>query len=461
MGWRGPTGIQGPQGIERPGYDSVTGPPGPPGDAGAGMPLTATIYTLSDYVRSAGVATPPVNNSNLSTLWTAAIPEDSRGKSGALSLYFDMTLNYLDQGTEFDYGLFIDDAPLALGPDSTQRYKQTQVSSNLVGRNGVSLGAIAPTPLYPLSIPVTMSSTAGTLQLKVRNVTTSLDTYVASSSSNVFTTVGSNAYTTPVGSVGVLGYVWGCGGSPFGSNAGGPGGFSFGYYPCTAGTVLTAIVGGLGTNTFLSGFGGPGGSGTSGAGGGFSGLFLGASPTSNLSTPLLVAGGGGGCFIGAAGPGFRWVGGGGGGLNGVSSFNLTTLAFRVDGTGNGASQVGGGYGGSRWSPYFYNGNGAGGGGYYGGGGGTATQSGAGGGGSGYIDAAVLKPYRPPGRVAQTEVSVGSASQITAPGDTIMRDLGYSPGTYAHGGGGTGLIILIPVTGTSPPLIGVDARFSTT
>jgi hypothetical protein len=368
-----------------------------------------------------------------------------------------LNLNYLDRDTAFDYGVFVDDVPVALGPSPTQRYTQTQLSTSLVGRAGVSLGTGAPTPVAPLSIPITMPPAATALQLKFRNITSALNAYTAAATPTAFTTVGSNAYTSPVGSVGVLAYVWGGGGGPFSSNAGGPGGFSFGYYPAAAGTAFTVIVGGLGTNTFLSGWGGAGGSGTAGGGGGFSGLFLGSSPTATVSTPLVIAGGGGGCFL-AAGAGFRWVGGGGGGLVGTAAFNLSTQAFSVSGTGNAGTQTASGWNAPvRWGGSSYSSAGAGGGGYFGGGG--LLTNGAGGGGSGYVDAAVARPFRALARTATTEISSGAGSNVTAPESGVMTEFGYAPTTYGHGGGGQGLVLLLPVTATTAPQIGVEARFS--
>jgi hypothetical protein len=461
-GFRGPTGATGPTGIAQPGYDSVTGPAGPTGDMGALTPLTGNIYTLSTYATGAtGLAVPTVGNTGLTTIWSNAIPTNAKGKSGVLSVYFDMNLNYPIQSAGFDYGLYVDDAPLALGPSPTHRYNQNVVSSNLVGSNGTMLGNYAPTPLDPLTLPVSLSSSANILQIKIANASATLQGLTVSNTITALTTTGSNAYTTPVGSIGVLAYVWGCGGSPYGSNAGGPGGFSFGYYPCAAGTVLTGIVGALGTNAFVSGFGGSGftGAGTPGSGGGFSGLFLGASPASNSSTPLVIAGGGGGCFVQNTGLAFSWVGGGGGGLVGCNTYNLSTGVYSTNGQGNGGTSSNAGYGAAQWNGYTYNNsNGAGGGGYFGGGGGSGTFQ-AGGGGSGYLSAFVSYGYMPPALNALYRIDVSGGAAITAPGSNIMSNFGYSPATYAHGGAGRGLILLVPVVGSNAPFIGVDARFS--
>jgi hypothetical protein len=361
-----------------------------------------------------------------------------------LSIYFDMSVNYVVQPlTAFDYGLYIDDVSLALGPSPTQRFVQTVPSTGLYGMS---------------TLPIVIQANATNLQLQALNATSTIDSFVVSSTPQIVSNVGIASYTTPADSIGIVAYVWGCGGSPFGSNAGGPGGFSFGYYPCSPATAFTTIVGDLGVIAFNSGGGGAGGSGTSGAGGGFSALFLGSSPTSNLNTPLVVAGGGGGCFIGGSGSNFMWVGGGGGGLSGSNSFNLSTQTHITTG-GNGGTQTGAGTGGISWRGRSYtSGNGAGGGGYFGGGSGSTLNQGlGGGGGSGYIHPDVLRSYIPEALVARTS---GIASNVIANGSTIMRGFGLSPTTYAHGGGGTGLIVLIPVMEISTPFLSVDAQFST-
>jgi hypothetical protein len=455
---RGPTGPVGPTGFMRYGFENFTGPTGPAGATGPREDVSGNVYTLSVYSTGATGTNAPSTTTTPATLWEATIPSGAKGKKGYLSVYFDMTTNYLMSNSQFDYGLYIDDVPVSFGPTPSQRYVQTIVSSKLLGSNGIRLGEFAPTPLAPLTIPVTLGAAATSLQLKAFNANSALSSYVVSTPSN-FTTVGSNAYTTPAGSIGVLVYAWGCGGSAFESNAGGPGGFTFGYYPCAAGTVMTAVVGGLGTNTFLSGFGGTGLSGTVGAGGGFSALFLGATPTSTVSTPIVVAGGGGGTYAGASGSNFTWVGGGGGGTTGRNTFRYSTLSDGT-GTGNGAggTQVGAGSGGNRWSGAPYSTAGAGGGGYYGGGRGDLI---AGGGGSGFVNVSLQNVYMPAGLTAIAAMSTGAGSRLTATGSNIMAGFGYSPNTYAHGGGGTGLVIVIPVTGSNTPFVGVDAQFSTT
>ena len=459
VGFRGPTGRTGPTGIDRPGYTTVTGPSGPAGPAGPETIVPGSIYTLSTYATGATGLAVPGNNPTPLTIWSGAIPSQAKGKSGILSTYFDFRVNYPIATADFDYGLYIDDVPLGFGPTKMNRYSQTIASINIVGSNGTSVGVNGPTVLEPITLPVTITANATNLQLKLANVTSLMEA-ITLGNPTVVTTTGSNTYTIPVGAIGVMAYVWGCGGSPYGSNAGGPGGFSSGFYPASAGTVLTTIVGALGNNTFNFGFGGSGftGTGTPGSGGGFSGLFLGTSPVSNSSTPLLIAGGGGGCYVNNTGSNFMWSGGGGGGLLGGNTFNIFTRTSTYDDRGRGGSQSGGSYGSAQWNGYNYNSNGAGGGGWYGGGGGD-NRGWGGGGGSGFIGTGVKYSYMPLAITSLTTISTGGGSNITAPGSNFMSNLGYSPNTYAHGAGGTGLIVLFPVTSSNTPFVGVDARFT--
>jgi len=460
VGFRGPTGRTGPTGISRPGYDSVTGPTGPVGPTGPETIIPGSIYTLSTYATGAtGLGVPLGNSSTPFTIWSGAIPNEAKGKSGILSMYFDMRLNYPVATTEFDYGVYIDDVSLGLGPTKTNRYIQNTASTHLVGFNGNPVGLNGPSVLEPITLPVTITANATNLQLKLANVSSLMEAITLAAPIGI-TTTGSNTYTIPVGAIGVMAYVWGCGGSPFGSNAGGPGGFTSGFYPASAGTVLTTIVGALGNNTFNFGHGGSGftGTGTAGSGGGFSALFLGSGPSASSNVPLLIAGGGGGCQVQNSGSNFMWVGGGGGGLQGGNIFNLNTRFFnpQTDDRGRGGTQSNAGSGAGQWNGGNYtNSNGAGGGGWYGGG----TNFNAGGGGSGFIGTNVKYSYIPPPNGATTIITTGAGSNITAPGSNFMTNVGYSPNTYAHGGGGTGLIVLFPVTSSNAPFIGVDARFT--
>lgn len=462
VGWRGPPGPPGPQGIGRPGYESIVGPTGPVGPMGPRNPLTGGIYSIGTYSTGmTGLATPPGNSSTPTTIWSGVIPNDAKGKSGLLSVYFDMKVNYPISNTELDYGLYIDDQAIGFGPTKMNHYAQITPSTNVVAFNGTSLGVNGPSVLKPLTIPVTITPNASNLQLKLANVTSILESITLGTQTAV-TAIGSNTYTSPAGSIGVMAYVWGCGGSPYGSNAGGPGGFSAGFYPANAGTVFTTIVGALGSNVFNAGHGGQGfsGVGSIGSGGGFSGFFLGTAPVSNNNTPLLIAGGGGGCYVNNTGSNFMWVGGGGGGTQGGTAFNLFTRAFSADDRGRGGTQSAGGYGAGKWNGMNYSSNGAGGGGFYGGGGGD-NRAYAGGGGSGFIANNVKYAYMPSPNSATAIITTGGGSNVTAPGSTFMSNLGYSPNTYAHGAGGTGLIVLIPVTSSNSPFVGVDARFSST
>ena len=458
VGFRGPTGRPGPTGIDRPGYTTVTGPSGPAGPAGPETIVPGSIYTLSTYATGATGMAFVGNNPTPATIWSGAIPNEAKGKSGILSTYFDFRVNYPTIISEFDYGLYIDDVPLGFGPTKMNRYTQTIASTNIVAFNGTPVGNNGPSVLEPITLPVTITANATNLQLKLANASSLMES-IALGNPTVVTTTGSNTYTIPVGAIGVMAYVWGCGGSPYGSNAGGPGGFSSGFYPASVGTVLTTIVGALGNNTFNFGFGGSGytGTGTPGSGGGFSGLFLGTSPSTSVSTPLLIAGGGGGCQVQNTGSNFMWVGGGGGGLLGGNAFNIFTRAFQIQsGGGGGATQSNGGSGSGQWYAGNYtNNNGAGGGGWYGGG----TNGSAGGGGSGFIGTNVKYSYMPLAITSTNTISIGGGSNITAPGSNFMSNLGYSPNTYAHGGGGTGLIVLFPVTSSNTPFVGVDARFT--
>lgn len=181
-------------------------------------------------------------------------------------------------------------------------------------------------------------------------------------------TAGTN-YTVPAGARYVLAKIWAGGGAGDGSastGVAGGAGFAGALIPVAGGEKLTVRVAGGGA--FGGGINGGGsGSGSRACGGGYSGLFRGTSP-------LLIAGGGGGSRLnGNGGPGGGTTGGSGGGTN----------------VGTGGTQNAGGTGGANGA-YLRGASGqaGGGGGYYGGGAPTASGgSQAGGGGSSFIAAA--------------------------------------------------------------------------
>jgi hypothetical protein len=219
-------------------------------------------------------------------------------------------------------------------------------------------------------------------------------------------------FTVPTGVTTLTAKMWGGGGGSYsftGSGLGGGAGYSTGSWTVTAGQTYVISVGGAGATgssgvSSPGGFGGGGAGGEntaqsasrSGAGGGYSGIFITSVSQANA---YLMAGGGGG----ASGQN----GGAGGGSSGTQG-SYGAYAGRIEG-GYGGTQSAGGSGGnsydsgtaasgsalqggagnnigtSGWSP-----GGGGGGGYFGGGGGAGggASTGGGGGGSGYVRSGV-------------------------------------------------------------------------
>jgi hypothetical protein len=172
----------------------------------------------------------------------------------------------------------------------------------------------------------------------------------------------------------------------------------------------------------------------------------------------VVAGGGGGCSQTASSTN-QWQGGGGGGLNGGNTYDTFSSVYSANGQGNGGTQTAAGYAAAKWQSYQYNNtNGAGGGGFYGGGGGNGTMQ-AGGGGSGFLLPGLAYGYSLQGSNSiATRTIADISANVVAPANDIMRSLGYNG--YGHGSGGTGLVLIVPVTGSNNPLVNVDMRFAT-
>lgn len=195
-------------------------------------------------------------------------------------------------------------------------------------------------------------------------------------------------------------YFWGGGGGQgAGGGQGGAGGHAYGkmlFY--NSFPTFSLLIGGAGETMPPNSHGGGGtiggggaaaGIGYCGEGGGYTGLFSGASTFSHVAVALMAGGGGGGGYSGS--------GGGGGGTTGQNGFGSNS--------GGGGSQVGGGSGGLGYGPGSAlqggtsgssgdaGGGAGGGGGYYGGGAGwngddPAGNSG-GGGGSGFINTSII------------------------------------------------------------------------
>lgn len=228
--------------------------------------------------------------------------------------------------------------------------------------------------------------------------------------------------------------LWGAGGGGTNNSVstGGGGGYSTGTLAVTQNTNYILVCGERGqqqsgSNTLnTQGIGGGGRtSGTSGSGGGYSGIFEG---TETQANSIIIAGGGGGA--GQAG-GVNTSGGAGGGTSGLAG---ATYQFAA-GTGGTQSAGGTGFqagtalkGGDSYANASAAG-GAGGGGYWGGGssqGSSNVSSSGGGGGSGYIH---------PTKLTSASTTAGSGRTPGNSSDSDCAEAGFgSPATGTVGGG---------------------------
>ena len=522
VGPQGVQGFQGPQGPTGAGYTGATGmqgmqgPQGPAlGPAGAqgvtgptGTSQTSYIIPFASYATGAFANTVAASNASVTYISSTVIPESAKGLSGLLSLYFDINSpGFYFGSNQFDYGVYIDGSSVGLGPFSkTVRYQHTvPASSYMMTSNGYSLGTNSINPLSPLSVPVSIGSTASNLQIGLLNSTVSmgsLASLVPAGISNVYTG-GALTYTVPSvidGSnvVGVMMYCWGAGGTvgyinnanngTNGNALGGGGGFMSGFYPCVGGTTLNLIVGGYShTPTILTG-GGAGsfilnGNGQS-FGGGFSAVFNGGYTASNC---LILAGGGGAASLSATynSQNFTGNGGGGGYPEGSPpyqvSLNGTNVGFSVY-IGGGTQTVGGSawpgaplsYSGSKWFASQLNGinnnqqipYASGGGGWFGGGAGGPQGdyrlgTSGGGGGSSYFSPTLVTSVSYSNGSTYTQflppTAISNYALAMPGGVAMMSNFGLS--NFGNGVGTGGLVVMVPYVGTPGSCqVGVDARF---
>jgi hypothetical protein len=446
----------------------------------------ATVYPVSTY----SLATIAVTVASLSAtptyIWTAAVPSGAKGKSGILQMFFNLYVatNFF-AGQSFNYGIYVDGVPLAIGDSTTIPYTHTSATPYALSSGGVVRGTNGFQGLNPIVIPVSFSSGASLIQIGISNSSlamssvTSVSPHVTTNTTvtsgtlntanwipiNTFTGTGTSSYTVPTtvqgGAVqGVYVYCWGAGAGRSYLGAG-SGGFASAYYPCTAGTVITVIVGSVGGGTVATG----GGMSAGGycASGGFSGVF--SSTNITQSTALVVAGG--------AGNGTASNSGGGGG-GGASATNATGTGYcggpswywnTNAATGNlGGTLSGGGTGrdtATGMSGGISNAVSAGGGGYWGGAGGdNGGGSGGGGGGSSFVsNACSSAAFSPGGYCASSGITSVVPGGVTNPL--------YVANSYLYGYGGSGgtnsspyyqgLVVIIPAIGASANQVGVQAN----
>ena len=482
----GPTGITytgstGPQGAMGPQGPSW-GPTGPTGIAGpTGAAVSSSSIVIASYATGAIANAVAASNATVTYVSQTAIPVEAKGKTGVLMAYFDMQTSGAPfiSNVAFDYYVAIDGSNLGYGPVQKARYTQTVTnSSNLIGSNGYTIGTGGLSPLYPMTIPVAISSGASMFQIGIANSTHvfGLSAGVAASSNSNSTTgnttlgytVPSTANGLPV--VGVYIYCWGGGGGSMETQAspGGGGGFVSGYYACAPGTSL-AVVGGVKAGYSIATGGSFGWNG--GFGGPFSGVFVNSVAVSNT---ICVAGGGGG---GAYGYPSDYVSGGYGGYpNGGAPYSTTyatssTLVTGGTQTSGGIGPAGGGAiaTGGQFRPGQANGQSYAGCGWYGGGSGYYNGKlvdGSGqGGGSGYIGN-VNGATGGIGFTSGANYSNGTQATINGPSNAAPGGITnpYYPGAlYGYGCNvrdqlGPGVTVIVPMVGTFGPVsVGVDAR----
>ena len=401
----------------------------------------ATVYSLSSYSLATIALTVASGSGTPTYIWSAAVPSGAKGKAGILQLFFNLynSSGYFANQT-FNYGIYVDGVPLAIGDSTTIQYTQTAATTYAISSGGVLRGTNGFHGYNPICIPVSFSTGASVIQLGITNSSLALSSVssanpVAASQTTYSSTSFTSNYTVPATAsssavIGVYVYLWGGGGgsSSYGSPAtsGGPGGFVSGYYACSPGTNITCYVGGAG----VAGSYGP-------TGGALAGVFLSNVAGVSQSTAIAIAGGGGsGASATFQTSGFPegLTGGYGGYPNGGTCLQFdgnNSLGNRI-----GATQIAGG----KYPSYATAGTalqgapvtsgwlGSGGGGWYGGCGDRITGYGGGGsGGSGYI-----------GNVNGASGGIGlTASAYWENGQTVLYSggTGNSPSTCFPGGAG--------------------------
>lgn len=458
----------------------------------------STYYNLSGAYALANIAN-TVNSLSATPayIWTVAVPSNAKGKNGILAIFFNLySATQFTTNQYFDYGIYVDGVAQMLGDSTgTIRYVQTAAGNYAMSSGGVSLGTNGLVNGFPLILPISFLVGASQIQIGLKNSLSAMTPVLSSSpgySSNIltttvgagsntssyipqntFSTTGTSTYIVPTicsaGTVtGVYVYLWGCGGAANNTNAGGPGGYTSGFYSCAGGTTLTVVVGGLGGGSTSTGGGTTGGVSS---GGGSSGIFTSGGVLQ--ANAIAMAGGGGGACGSTSGGATNGAssGGAGGGSSGNGAFfygySYATGSAAFGGSGGSQTTPGNSSEGRIASALVGGGSagdsGGAGGGYWGGGGGGGGSSG--GGGSGYIGGLTSSGYTVVGNQATAAIVSGAGSNVRAGGPYSASNGLYtasnspyfpSGSAYGSGNGSTGLVVIVPAVGTNPVQVGVSA-----
>ncbi len=312
-----------------------------------------------------------------------------------------------------------------------------------------------------IGVTVPAGRSVGPKTMIVRNPNNQKATLTFTYTAFAFTYTGATqTFAVPAGVTSLALRVWGAaGGAGNGASVvGGAGGYATGSLPVMPGQTLTIVVGQGGAQVAMPS--------KAGAGGGYSGVFIGA--VSQANAKLIAGGGGGGGFF-TDGQGGSSGGNGGGDFagDGAGSGSTSYAARGLGGSlqaggiggcstnasagqcGQNGSALQGGGGGvenltfTRTGATFGGGGGVGpstrfnagggGGGYFGGGGGANDTALGGGGGSGFVASTVVN---------------GSSTTSSTPGVALgQSEVGYVAGVAVGGNvgssanGGNGLVLI--------------------
>jgi hypothetical protein len=434
------------------------------------------VFTLSSYSLAGIANTVSLSGGTPAYVWVASVPPGAKGKNGILAVVFNLyNSSGFSANMTFDYGVYVDGVSQFMGDSTTMRYVQTASGTYAIAYGGISLGVNGIMGGLPLFFPLVLGPAASQIQIGLANSSATM-TGIASSApgyslniltstgtsnttnyvpQNTFTTTGTFTYVVPslcsAGTVsGVYVYLWGCGGngSRQGNLApGGGGGYTSGFYSCAPGTTLYGVCGSLGGGNISNGGGSQdaGGDHPWSSGGGFSGIFTGSPGT---GTVIGVAGGGGGAYVN----GSSQSGGAGGGSNGglplVFGGTYITNMVAASQTAGGYTTSSGGTAGTQW---------IGGSVYVGGGGGWFGGSGQGGGGAGG-GSGFTSNFTSGASTSNGNTATGAVGSTSLYANTLPANTGspYYQTGYGHGGGGSGLVVIVPAVGTTATQIGVSA-----
>lgn len=138
----------------------------------------SVFSNLASYSLVALATSLPQASPTPAYLWSLAIPSTLKGSDVILGIFFNLynAGSQFSVNDTFDYGVYIDSTPIALGDSTTVRYVQTIASNYAISSGGIALGTNAILGYSPILLSISIPGGATNLQIGISNSSIGLTT---------------------------------------------------------------------------------------------------------------------------------------------------------------------------------------------------------------------------------------------------------------------------------------------